>query len=246
MTKQKKNHADLPSENRPTGKIWNSIRINFTLIELLIVIAIIAILAALLLPALNKARLKANGIRCISNTKQLGTSMQMYVDDNNGWYPTIYSWCNLEGNNATGLYHASSGLDLYMPVKIFFACPEAPYTEKDGPKCQSYGLNISIGGGSYGVWPPENKFTRSTKLKKPSIVIGFADSVDSKGSLTADRFMVRSETWGYQRWYGEFRHGMRPSIAWMDGHSSSVRSFDIDQNTNPACKYNWWDFQLQY
>ena len=92
MTEQKKNNADVSAKNRLTVKVRNSVRTNFTLIELLIVIAIIAILAALLLPALNKARQKANSIRCISNTKQLGTSMQMYVDDNNGWFPTIYSW----------------------------------------------------------------------------------------------------------------------------------------------------------
>jgi prepilin-type N-terminal cleavage/methylation domain-containing protein/prepilin-type processing-associated H-X9-DG protein len=74
------NRRNLPSR---TGR---SSTTAFTLIELLVVIAIIAILAAMLLPALSKAKQKGQQIYCMSNVKQLGLAMMIYVGDNNDIY----------------------------------------------------------------------------------------------------------------------------------------------------------------
>ncbi|MHB1458796.1 MAG: type II secretion system protein [Armatimonadota bacterium] len=83
----------------------------FTLIELLVVIAIIAILAAILFPVFAKARESARATVCLSNNKQIGLSLAMYLTENDDTYPTMYEQAGaVAGDTVAELYASHAGI----------------------------------------------------------------------------------------------------------------------------------------
>ena len=136
----------------------------FTLIELLMVIAIIAILAGLLLPVLSKAKAKAQGVQCMNDLRQLTVAWVMYPDDNNGWVVPnrgaarpnetwVQGWLSFAANNpdnTNAVFLQQSLLYPYHKSLEIYKCPADKSTALEGknarlPRVRSMSMNNWIG-----------------------------------------------------------------------------------------------------
>jgi len=106
----------------------------FTLIELMVVVAIIAILASLLLPSLGAAREKGKSMKCVCNLKQYGTAMAMYADDCSEWLPLLY-----DGSSGYSLiYKRALFLEYYIGKPVKQSDANGDYVLPPGMVCANY------------------------------------------------------------------------------------------------------------
>ena len=221
-------------------------RSGFTLIELLVVIAIIAILAAMLLPALGKAKDKAQAMSCASNSKQLQLCWFLYADDNRDLIVpnainSPIAW--IDGSGASAAYNLPGATNVntvrrgllfkYNTAEKIYVCPDQRQIfSKDFnrslplPPARSF----SISGQMNGLDPDGNPFIlnsnpssarayrKTAQINRPRPARAFVFLDESHYTIDDGFFavLVNEDVWQN---YPAFRHGGGASLSYADGHS---------------------------
>ncbi len=197
--------------------------VGFTLIELLVVIAIIAILAAILFPVFAQAREKARQTSCLSNLKQMGTALMMYVQDYDemlpmGWTSTnnrardwttdLLPYIKMGSEADAKLVNealAASRPDLFSARVPVYQCPSK------GPSRDTRGLRRGYG---YNWWLGTVPSTSLAAISAPADCVAFAEVFGE-----VDRVFPFKTPNTDPRFLPEARHSDGLNLAFSDGHA---------------------------
>ena len=213
---------------------------NFTLIELLIVIAIIAILAGMLLPTLNQAREKGYAISCMSNVKQDAVNELMYRDENGG---LIVPYLLKENSSYITWIALLTRVGYKWDLKMY-GCPKVINYMKEvrsGDLTTFNAISINNIVTSSGPY----SFFKESLIKKPS---GYYHiTADGKPQNYADGFYYVVPDPGYAPWnntaYSRFHllHSNRGNMLFFDGHAVPLSNSEFTNSVSSPC----WNYKYQ-